>query len=314
MNYPLEYFKRETIAGFEVSSMMKRCWAAQMEVLEMFDDICRRHSIRYFLAYGTLLGAVRHGGFIPWDDDIDIWMLREDREKFTKLAAKDISNCGLELVSPYTDSSYENLSFRLINTRNYCLDETFLKKYWLFPFMAGLDIFTLNYVPRDIGALEELCTLMISANVLGQEWRKADVPEKDKREVYEQLIGLLGVEQVSDDMIPNQLWKLTDLLGGTYSDEEADMLTEWSYYTKNKRKIFSKEWFQETEYLSFEGISLPCPSEYAKVLAAEFGEDYMLPKIELEEREYPYYKDAHSRMLNDFEKTGINCPTIYREI
>ena len=80
MKFEEEFFKNEVREGFFVSSMMKRAWAAQIEVLEEFEKMCKENNIRYFAAYGTLLGAVRHGGFIPWDDDIDIWMLREDYE------------------------------------------------------------------------------------------------------------------------------------------------------------------------------------------------------------------------------------------
>lgn len=314
MHYSREYFKKEIIDGFEVSSMMKRCRAAQMEVLEQFDVICRRHNIRYFLGYGTLLGAVRHGGFIPWDDDIDIWMFRGDRDRFVNETSDDLSILGLELVSPYNDPTYANLTFRLINTRNYCLREDFLKRYWMFPFMAGLDLFTLDYVPRDNHLLQELCTVMISANALAQEWVKPEVPVKDKREAYDQLTSLLGVEQVEDSMIPNQLWQLSDLLGGTYGSEDGDMLVEWAYYVQENHKIFRKEWFAKEVYLDFEGIKFPCPEYYNEVLSAEFGEDYMVPRNIPGDHEYPYYKAEHARMLRDFENMGIACPEIYLSI
>ncbi len=314
MNYPREYFRNELIDGFEVTYMMKRCWAAQMEVVEQFDQICRKHSVRYFLAYGSLLGAVRHKGFIPWDDDIDVWMMRDDLDKLTRVAREDFAKEGLELVTPFTDEGFEQLVFRLVNTRNYCLREDFLKKYWLFPFMAGLDIFCLDYVPRDAKQLQDQRTLLVSSWLLVDHWKKDDMSKEDKMEVYQQLTDLLGIEQVEEKQIPNQLWKLTDRIGGLYRDEDADMMTIWGYYLHFPEKIFRKEWFSETEYLDFEGLKLPCPIGYKEVLRAEFGEDYMTPKKWTADHSYPYYKDAHSRMLSDFKELGIECPAIYQSV
>ena len=314
MNYPKEYFRKEVRDGFEISSLMKRCRAAQMEVLQLFDQICRDHDIRYFIGYGTLLGAVRNGGFIPWDDDIDIWMFRKERDRFYAETAGDLARMGLEFVSPYSDPGYYNLAFRLINTRKYCLKENFLKRYWMFPFMAGLDIFTLDYVPRNKKALDELRTVMVSANVLAQEWVKPEVLMQDKMEAYNQLVSLLGIDLVEEKDIPNQLWMLSDMLGGTYDEDDADMLAEWSYYMKAPHKIFRKEWFSSVTYMQFEGQEFPAPLKYKNILAAEFGEDYMTPKMIPGEHEYPYYKNDHACMLRDFENMGISCPEIYKNL
>ena len=62
--------------------MQRRIWDTEMEVLDVIDKVCRENGLKYSLAYGSMIGVVRHGGFIPWDDDMDIWMLREDYEKF----------------------------------------------------------------------------------------------------------------------------------------------------------------------------------------------------------------------------------------
>ena len=65
----------------EIQEQIHRVWAFEQEILDVIDQVCARYQLRYSLAYGTLIGAVRHGGFIPWDDDIDIVMPREDYEK-----------------------------------------------------------------------------------------------------------------------------------------------------------------------------------------------------------------------------------------
>ena len=74
----------EYIDGYFVSSKTKKIWNIELDMLKLLDDICKKYSLKYFVAYGTLLGAVRHKGFVPWDDDIDVFMLRDDYNKFSK--------------------------------------------------------------------------------------------------------------------------------------------------------------------------------------------------------------------------------------
>ena len=91
MNVPESFFKGEIRNSFYVEKLMKKVWAAQLEVLHDVDMLCKKHNIQYFADYGTLLGAVRHKGFIPWDDDMDISMKREDYTKFCEIAQKELA-------------------------------------------------------------------------------------------------------------------------------------------------------------------------------------------------------------------------------
>ena len=86
MEFPDSYFEDEVREGFFVAGMIKRAWAAQVEVLLDIDKVCKKNQITYFADFGTLLGAVRHQGFIPWDDDLDISMKREDYNRFLAAA------------------------------------------------------------------------------------------------------------------------------------------------------------------------------------------------------------------------------------
>ena len=90
MIFKEDFFLKETRCGFEISEMMKRAWSAELEVLEIVVDICNRNKLQYFADWGTLLGAVRHQGFIPWDDDIDICLKREDYNQLIQILPQEL--------------------------------------------------------------------------------------------------------------------------------------------------------------------------------------------------------------------------------
>lgn len=86
LQFTEDYFQEEEREGFVVSSMMKRVWAAQLVVLEEIGRVCQKLKIPFWADWGTMLGAVRHHGFIPWDDDMDICMMRKDYMRFLQEA------------------------------------------------------------------------------------------------------------------------------------------------------------------------------------------------------------------------------------
>ena len=77
--------EQEIICGYEVSAKMKRIWAMELNMVKRFVEVCDQYGLRYSIMGGTLLGAVRHRGFIPWDNDIDLAMPRKDFDKLLEI-------------------------------------------------------------------------------------------------------------------------------------------------------------------------------------------------------------------------------------
>ena len=103
MYFEDKFFEAEERCGYHISEKMKKVWAVELKLLDYFDQLCREHNLRYYIAYGTLLGAVRHQGFIPWDDDIDVVMFRDDYEKL-KVIAGEVVEYPYFFQNSYTDT------------------------------------------------------------------------------------------------------------------------------------------------------------------------------------------------------------------
>lgn len=138
---------------------MEQVHAANLKIIREVDRICRKHGIHYLLDAGTLIGAVRHKGFIPWDDDVDLAFLREEYEKFIKVAPKELPE-GLHLWFPADSAKYEafyDFTPKIIyeNSRKRLPDEdtAFYKE-------------ELNHICTDIFILDE-----ISENVIARKWQ-----------------------------------------------------------------------------------------------------------------------------------------------
>lgn len=126
-------------------SLLRKQQLRMLEILLYVDKVCKEHNIRYWLSSGTLLGAVRHGGFIPWDDDLDIEMLREDYDKFIKVFP---NNDDFVLQTHKTDKNYFR-TFAKVRDLHSKISEFELDKYYKY---RGLyvDVFSIERIPRPI--------------------------------------------------------------------------------------------------------------------------------------------------------------------
>ena len=141
-----DFFKEEVRCDYLVSAKMKRIWAVLLDMYLSFAEVCEKHGLKYFVVGGTLLGAIRHKGFIPWDDDFDVGMLRDDYEEFIKIAAKEI-NSPLFFQTPYTDPGYFVSWVKIRNSTTTGISK--ITNHRRFNQGLYLDIFPMDYFCLD---------------------------------------------------------------------------------------------------------------------------------------------------------------------
>lgn len=295
-----EFFCTENRDGFVVNELMKRSWAAQMEVLGEIDRICRKHSITWFAYYGTLLGAVRHEGFIPWDDDIDIAMKRDDYIRFLQVARQELPEkfCVLNI---YTEKEYENAFTRITNEHGINFAEEHMDKYHNCPFVAGVDIFPLYYIPRDpeqAGILDALIELIRGASRYEQNGNVEAM-----QECLATLEEVFGYQFSEERSIHSHMTLLFDRVGRMYGKEESDEMTIFAEYIRNGYRV-KAEWLEEMSSLPFENIMINVPRNYGKILKGLFP-DYMTPRREYDTHEYPFYKNQLLHIRRYVEKQNL---------
>ena len=132
--------------NFEKSVPVEEQKKIALDILLDIAEFCDEHGLRYFLAYGTLIGAVRHMGYIPWDDDIDIQMPREDYNKLVEIYNEQKKNERYELIDPYSKKSRHTF-VNVVDTRTVKLEPNVEYKFGYFG--IDIDIFPLDGMPSD---------------------------------------------------------------------------------------------------------------------------------------------------------------------
>lgn len=296
MEFPRKYFEDEVRDGFYVDGLMKCAWAAQLEVLESIARVCEKHNIKWFADCGTLLGAVRHGGYIPWDDDLDICMLRDDYTRFGRVAAKELPE-GYRVLDYGCEKGYWNLLTRVSNEGRIRIDREHLERFHEFPFVAGVDIFPLDYgAPNEED--EEARRLMIRIVQTVANRDDLEIGEEPTEETLELVRDVEAQCKVKIDYskpLKKQLYDITVGLFAMYKREEAKEVMLMTYWADFHNHKYALEWFERAVELPFETTTIHAPAAYDAVLRTEYG-DYMKLVHAGGVHEYPHYTDQMNQL------------------
>jgi len=272
LSFPEEFYKAEEREEFYISETMKRYWACLLDMVQVIDNACKKHGITYYAAWGTLLGAVRHEGFVPWDDDIDIMLKRPDYEKLMKVLPQEIPE-GWKLSNCFTSEAHRQFFAGLSNGTEINLSKEHLAQYHQNPFVATIDICPLDYLPRDKDEAEMVKNLFI---LIWQVVELVRAEEPDEEAIEAALCDVeeyCAVEIDRTKPLRSQMWKLANQLVMSYTEDEGDYLVEWCTHINTRGKYdLDKHWFDKVEYYPFENIMLPVPGGYDGILTKGYGD------------------------------------------
>lgn len=299
MNIAYSELEDEVRDGFYVDSLMKCCWMAQLQVLEEIDKVCRKHNIQYQAEWGTLLGTVRHGGFIPWDDDLDISMKRQDYNKFNRVAQEELPD-KYKVINYRTDEEYWDVMTRVVNSQVISMNHNFLEKNANCPFAVGIDIFPLDFVPVNEGEAEIVKDLIMdlknTADTYGIGLLKGEELE-ERLEIFEHICN----KKINrEGNIREQLYDIRVSVYAMYQEEEAEEIGIIELWAEKGGRIYPKEFYSKTTRLPFESTTIPVPIAYDSILKRKYG-NYMKMVRKGGSHDYPY----HKRQLETLEEEGF---------
>lgn len=265
--------KKRNMSTNAYNDYLKKLHNDILKIMDEIDRICKKNKLSYYLIGGSLLGAVRHQGFIPWDDDLDIAMPRDDYERFVDLCAKELSpDCYL--LWHTTEREYWRIFAKV------CLKDTLYVEKQIKERQYGIfvDIFPLDFCN---GYSEQLQYTHIYLKRLSN-------CIYFKNTTFNGKIKSLPLFLLSFIIPSNIIIKLFD--NKCKSLKKAGQSHYAMFPTKYaiKKQTFPVEWFGKGTYLPFEGRTYQCPINSPKVLELTFGKDYMqLPPLECRETHTP---------------------------
>ena len=275
------YLEDEIRDGFYIPSMTKRTWAVELTVLDLIDSICSRHNITYFADWGTYLGAIRHKGFVPWDDDLDICMHRNELNKFLAVAKEELPE-GYSVMSFHNNDYSWKFIYNIVPNDHMCFTPEYLKSHYSFPYIVAIDIFIIDNISDD------------------------DSIEQSRNEQVKRLLNEADKISLSEQSEPDKLNKMRALydeaekllqLENEHDTERVVQKVPWGVY---HNRTYDKSDFINAVRVPFEMTSVPVPLCFNKILSSKYG-NFMNIVFGGGGHNYPYYIGQKKALKEDFD-------------
>ena len=274
-----------------------------LSLLEEVDAICRQNDIEYYLEGGAVLGAIRHGGFLPWDDDSDLAMTRSNWEKFKEVFLRDKpKNRALE--SPELNDMYPTNTMRYIDTTTTSIWRSLM--YDVSACGVFVDIFILEDAPDDEAQMEQLKRDFIDyCEIINPFYRLSSLGDGERFRQHMERSRKLGSRRKAAEELNEKILQYHGTPSSRY-------LMRWGM----RFQVYDKKTYGKPTYVPFEHIMLPIPERPMEYLAYQYGIDwFMIPEAEDVELHdtvldlntgFRTYMDAYMPLLNKQEALDVH--------
>lgn len=248
--------------------LLRKVQLLELMILEEVDRICKKYDLSYVLGYGTLIGAVRHSGFIPWDDDVDIFMPRADYEKFLEVCPKELDEKFL-LHYLKTDKNYP-----IAITKVRLKDTVFLQRADNREMISEgiwIDVFCLDKAKKKTSFSQRAKFSLVGAINTVKSIRQGWNPLKGSSLSIKLFYWMLRPFTV------NALYRMQECIKKGCSKKKAEYLVEYSGCYGQIKQTFSEKDLFPPQRIPFEGKDFCVPNNYHNVLCQIYGESYMTP-------------------------------------
>jgi len=271
------FFEEEIRNDYLISKEMKKIWAVELDLLNEFIKVCEKYRLDYHVTAGTLLGAIRHDGIIPWDDDIDVQMPRKDYDRLL-LISKEAFSYPYFLQTEYTDPGYSKAFAKLRNSETTGIPINDVNCDLRYNQGIFIDIFPLDNLPDDKDERDHFIQEINKANTKIRRFFRITYGNKEQTKhsnpafrFFKKTIGNCFKAFFDVTKINNPYVKQFDKLAVRYDDEHTKECGIFVLYNF-KRFVWEKEDLAPTITHPFEMMTVKVPHNYEKVLEKTYGD------------------------------------------